>query len=216
MNRPRRHTSALRIAFLLACLPAALVAGEPSFEIEDGETRLNDRQPPVKIMDAVGMKPGMTIGEIGAGTGRMTMWIAERVGPAGMVYANDIDRDALHKLAKRAKREGMDRVETIVGEVEDPLLPEGALDIVFMINVYHHADDPVALVRNALPALKPGGFLAIVECDPDKVDWAEEHGCASRKRLSGDLERAGYEMIRVETFLDEDGLYLARPRSERP
>jgi SAM-dependent methyltransferase len=207
---------ALTFPLVFLLLPPVLIAAEPSFEVEDWEKRLNRRQPPVEIMDTVGMEPGMTIGEIGAGSGRMTMWIAERVGPDGKVYANDIDRKALRKLDKRARREDMEQIETIVGEVEDPLLPAGALDVVFMINVYHHAEDPVALVRNAIPSLKPGGYLAIVECDPAKADWAEEHGCAGRERLTDDLEEAGYEIIRVETFLEEDGLYLARPRSELP
>lgn len=212
-----RSRSALRF-LALAVLAASgfLLAAEPSFEIESWEERLNRRQPPVEIMDALGMRPGMVIGEVGAGSGRMTMWIAERVAADGKVYANDIDRKALRKLEKRAKRAGMDHVETVVGEDEDPLLPDGELDMVFMINVYHHVDDPVTLLRNALPSLKPGGFLAIVECDPGKVDWAKDHGCAGRDRLDAELEEAGWEIVRVETFLDEDGLYVAQPRSELP
>ena len=76
-----------------------------SFQIEDWEIRLNKRQPPVQILDAIGVKPGMTIGEVGAGTGRMTLWLAERVGKDGSIYANDIDKDGLNHLKERSKRD---------------------------------------------------------------------------------------------------------------
>ena len=153
----------------------------------------------------------MTIGEIGAGRGRMTMWIADRVGDSGMVYANDIDRRALEHLMERCKRDGFQNVEIIIGEVEDPKLPASALDIAFMINVYHHLDRPVPLIRNILPSLKTDGILAIVDCDPDKVDWGKEHGCNRKKDMVKELKEAGFEVIRIETFLNEDNIYIAKP-----
>jgi SAM-dependent methyltransferase len=202
---------------LLLGLPAGLARAEPPpFEIEDWEVRLNERQPPEPIMDAIGVRAGMVVGEIGAGSGRMTMWLAHRVGETGSVYANDIDEDSLDKLRRRCGREEVGNVTIVLGESEDPLLPQGKLDLLFMINVYHHADDPVALLRNGRASLKPGGRLAIVECDPDKTDWGEKHGCTGIKKMTPELELAGYELIRVESFLNEDSIYLARPRkSER-
>ncbi len=182
-----------------------------SFQIEDWEKGLNERQPPVKIMDAIGLKPGMIIGEVGAGTGRMTMWLADRVGEYGKVYANDIDRSALDHLRRRCKRDGFRNVETIVGKMENPGFQSGSLDIAFMINVYHHLADPVPILQNLRPSLKPDGILAIVECDPAKVEWGDEHGCSSQEDMKLDLEKAGFEIVRIETFLDEDSLYIARP-----
>jgi SAM-dependent methyltransferase/ketosteroid isomerase-like protein len=184
---------------------------KPSFEIESWEKRLNKRQPPKKIMDAIGAAPGKVIGEIGAGTGRMTMWLAERVGASGKVYANDIDEEDLAHLHERAEKAGFGNVEIIVGDVEDPKLPGSALDIAFMINVYHHLDQPVPLLRKIVPSLKPEGVLAIVECDPDKVDWGNEHGCQKKKAMVQELKEAGFEDVRVETFLKEDNIYIARP-----
>ena len=196
---------------LLLCLACPAPAGDGKFEFEAWEKRINKRQPPEAVMEAIGMEPGMIVGEIGAGGGRMTIQLADRVGPEGQVYANDIDEEALEKLARRCEKEGLANVEIIHGEVLDPRLPAGALDMVFMINVYHHAEDPVALVRNAMPALKPGGTLAIVECDPVKTGW-DDHGCTRVDEMPGQLERAGYEMVRVETFLKEDNIFIARPR----
>jgi SAM-dependent methyltransferase len=183
---------------------------ERSFQVEEWEKGLNERQPPVKIMDAIGLQKGMTIGEIGAGTGRMTVWLADRVGESGKVYANDIDRSSLDSLRTRCKRDGFKNVETIVGRMGDPGFPKDSLDIAFMINVYHHLADPISILQNLHPGLKPGGILAIVECDPDKVDWGDEHGCASKQDMTEDLKKAGFEIIRIETFLEEDSIYIAK------
>ena len=202
-----------RIAILGILLTIQFLgAQEKSFHIEEWEKGLNRRQPPVKIMDAIGVKPGMIIGEVGAGTGRMTMWLASRIGDSGKVYANDINKRSLERLRWRSKRDGFKNVEIIIGDVEDPKLPPNTLDIAFMINVYHHLDAPVPLIRNILPSLKPDGILAIVECDPDKIDWGEEHGCKREKDMVKELDEAGFEVIRIETFLNEDSLYIARPK----
>ncbi len=197
--------------FAVAWKTRNLQSQDVPFQIEEWEKGLNQRQPPIRIMDALGLKPGMVIGEVGAGTGRMTMWLADRVGKNGMVYANDIERSALEHLRRRCRRDGFRNVAIIHGEMEDPGFPEKTLDLVFMINVYHHLADPVLLIKNILPSLKPGGVLAIVECDPDKVKWAEDHGCAGKEKMIDDLKKAGFEVFRIETFLEEDSIYLAKP-----
>ena len=138
------------------------------------------------------------------------MWLADRVGKTGKVYANDIDRSALDHLKKRCRRDGFSNVETVVGHMEDPGFPIDTLDIAFMINVYHHLADPVSILQNLRPSLKPDGVLAIVECDPDKVDWGEEHECSRQAEMISDLNKAGFEIIRIETFLEEDSLYIAK------
>lgn len=135
----------------LFCSIQILFAQEKKFDIEEWEIGLNKRQPPVTIMDAIGFKEGMIVGEVGAGTGRMTMWLADRVRDSGKVYANDIDTEALKHLEERCKRDGFSNIETIVGDVADPKLPMRKLDIVFMINVYHHLDEPVPLISNIIP-----------------------------------------------------------------
>jgi SAM-dependent methyltransferase len=95
--------------------------------------------------------------------------------------------------------------------MEDPGFPVNSLDIAFMINVYHHLADPVLLIRNIHQSLKPGGVLAIVECDPDKMKWAEDHGCTGKEGMIEDLKKAGFEVFRIDTFLEEDSIYIARP-----
>ena len=101
----------------------------------DNEARLNRLQPPEKVMDAVGIIPGMIIAEIGAGRGRYVVHLAIRVGETGKVYAEDIDASALRYLENRCEKWGLDNVETIVGDVTDPKLPEGELDLIFIVSL---------------------------------------------------------------------------------
>jgi len=208
-NLSYRTQCVLLLFFLLGA--SGVFAQGKKFAIESWEKQLNKRQPPVKIMDAIGLKHGMVIGEVGAGTGRMTMWLADRVGNSGKVYANDIDKKNLEILRKRCERDGFENVEIVVGEVNDPKLPVNTLDIAFMINVYHHLDDPVPIIRNLLPGLKPDGILAIVECPTqEKVDWGEEHGCTWKKDMIKELKEAGFEVVTIYTFLNEDNIYIAK------
>jgi ubiquinone/menaquinone biosynthesis C-methylase UbiE len=122
--------------------------------VESWEVRINERQPIQKVIETIGLEPGMVIGEVGAGTGRVTVWLAKQIGPKGFVYANDIDKTALDHLQKRCKDEGFNNVKIILGTVDDPKLPKNALDIAFMTNTYHHIEKPVELVRNLLSTLK--------------------------------------------------------------
>jgi SAM-dependent methyltransferase len=101
-------------------------------------------------------------------------------------------------------------VATILGTVEDPRLPRAALDIAFMTNTYHHLEKPVELVRNLLPALKEGGLLAIVERDKDRTGYKDE--ATSREDFIAQLDQAGFEVIKVDTSMKEDNIYIARPK----
>jgi ubiquinone/menaquinone biosynthesis C-methylase UbiE len=208
-----KHTRPLKLwIVVLLCLSSAgsLFSQQKQITVEEWEKRLNKLQPPKEIMDAIGVKSGMILGEIGAGTGRMTVWLADRVGEEGKVYANDIDRKALDHLERRCKKDNLHNVVTILGEVEDPLLPKNTLDLAFMINVYHHLDMPVALIKNIIPSLKPTGILAIVDADPDKSNFGPGHSTPMEEMLK-QLDEAGYKLIRVETFLPDDNIYICRP-----
>ena len=169
----------------------------------------NMLQPPEKIMDAIGLKPGMVIGEIGAGTGRFTVWLARRVGSNGLVYANDIDRAALSYLEKESRRNGLDNIRIILGRTHDPGFSPRSLDMAFMINVYNAFEDPARFLRNIAPALKPGGTLAIVLDDPAKSGGESERS-ATRAEFLASVDKAGYKVVKEDTFLPRDGLYVLR------
>lgn len=169
------------------------------------EARLNRLQPPDKVMDAIGVSPGMVVAEIGAGHGRYVVQLAVRVGENGKVYAEDIDDEALKHLEKRCARWGLENVETVAGDVIDPKLPERELDLIFVISSYHHFEDPVALLRNAKSALKPDGKLAIGEWFP--TDERPQSGTAPEK-MEAQMNAAGYKLERIETFLKANRIYI--------
>lgn len=169
------------------------------------EARLNRLQPPDQVMDAIGVKAGMVVAEIGAGQGRYVVQLAVRVGENGKVYAEDIDAAALQYLERRCEREGLKNVETILGDVADPKLPKGELDLIFIISAFHHFDDPVALLKNARPALKPDGILAIGE-------WVSLDGSSPEsttpEQMEAQMKAAGYVLDRIETFLEKNDMYI--------
>jgi len=199
----------LLIAFLVALPGASWTQQEKGF-VEPWEIRHNRLQPPVKIMDTMGLKPGMVIGDIGAGRGRFTVWFADRVGDKGKVYANDIVESSLHHIEQRCERLGFSNVITCLGTIVKPNIPDEVLDIAFMINVYHHLEKPVELVRNLAPTLKPEGVLVIVEHCPEKSGWPSES--TSQEKLVKQAGQAGFKLIKIETFLERDNIYFFRPK----
>jgi ubiquinone/menaquinone biosynthesis C-methylase UbiE len=199
----------ISILAILAATPAAGQYHEDD-QWEEWHTRA---QPPEKIMDAIGVVPGMTVAEIGAGRGRYAVHMAARVGDKGKIYANDISERDLAYLNERCERDGIDNIETILGEVTDPRLPEGDVDLVYVINTYHHFDDPVALLEKVIPCLKPGGRLVIIEHDFDK--YGEEAGshCTPQNELIDGVYRAGFILVEIQTFLEKDNINIFIPKS---
>jgi len=123
------------ITFISSC--------QSQFDPDAWEKRHNEYQPPEQVMDSLGVKPGMVIAEVGAGRGRYAVLMAKRVGAAGKIYANDIDKKALDYLEYRCKRDSIANVVTVLGKVTDPQLPKNKMDMVYMINTYHHLDKPI-------------------------------------------------------------------------
>ena len=177
---------------------------------EPGKSERNLRQPPERVSNAIGIKPGMTIGEISVGRGRYTVLIADKIGNTGKVFANDIDVVSLGYLRGRCRRLGIDNVDTVVGKMDDPLFPESSLDdLAIMVLVYHMIENPEYLLRNLKKSLKPGATLVII--DPhDELIYREfgidrsENGLkvpTIKERIERSSESAGYELLKTETFL---------------
>jgi len=182
--------------------------------VEYGERQTNERQPPDKVMDAIGLKPGMVIGEVGAGRGRYTVHLAVRVGPEGRVYANDIDAGGLAHIRERCLRDGLSNVETILGRTDDPLFPAGTLDMVFMVLTYHHLSRPVEMLQAMIPSLKPGATVVVLDPDPVK-DHDRGPESTSKDEIERDAAEAGYELVRVETFLARDNIFILSVKPPR-
>jgi ubiquinone/menaquinone biosynthesis C-methylase UbiE len=162
---------------------------------------------PDRVIQAVGVQPGMTLGEIGAGRGYFTVKLARAVGPNGRVLANDIDSGALASLERRCRSEELHNVETVLGEYEDPLLPDRALDMVFMVYSFHDIDERVALLENLAPSLRTGATVVVLDEDPEIT--GDDHFLATDTIIRL-FRKAGYERVPVDDFLERNVLLVFR------
>ncbi len=187
-----------------------LVLGVLAVEAQYSNPRRDSIEEPERVMEATGVRPGMVIGEIGAGSGYFTFWLSRGVGETGKVYANDIDGSALRSIERKRASEGVANIETVLGTVEDPRLPSGALDMVFMVNSFHDLERPVDLLANLLPALKPGATVVIMDRDRDR---AGDRHFLTRAQVEEIVGRSVFEIVRVETFLRYHNLYILAART---
>ena len=139
---------------------AAIVATQYS-----NEDARDDRQEAAQLMDWAGIAPGMTVADIGAGEGYYAVRLAPRVGARGRVLAQDINGDALDRLAQRVARERFDNVSVKRGAPADPMLPARSFDRILMVHMYHEIEEPYAFLWRLRPALKPGGEIVVLDSD---------------------------------------------------
>jgi len=181
-----------------------------------GWTDRFDGQTDDRTLDAMAIRPGMTVGEVGAGEGRFTVALSRRVGASGKVYANDIDVQALAALAARCTRLGLGNVEAIPGKVDDAGLPNEAVDVVVMVSVFHHLEKPVALLRNLATALKPGGTVVILDPAYDRTGETDSNRPSTAESVHKEAGEAGFSLVRTESFLPNDNIFVLRPRAGGP
>lgn len=118
---------------------------------------------PDKALDELKIAKGSVVADIGAGVGYMSWRLAERVGPAGKVYANDIQPEMLDLLRQNMGQRHIRNVEPVLGEADDPKLPPGQLDLVLMVDVYHEFSQPQKMLRHIREALRPDGRMVLLE-----------------------------------------------------
>lgn len=137
-------------------------AADGAPEATDDQSRFDQERQPEFIVRALGLQPGMVVADVGAGTGLLTVHVARAVFPGGKVVATDIDSAVLEYLSARMEAAGFDSVvEPRVVTPTKPGLEPGRYDLILLAQVDHYFDDRVAWLSDALPALKPGGRLAI-------------------------------------------------------
>jgi arsenite methyltransferase len=170
-----------------------------------GELEGPDRdlwQKPDQVMDALGIADGTVVADLGAGGGWFTVRLARRVGPQGIVYAEDIQEQMLESIDRRVKREGLRNVRRVLGASDNPKLPLARLDAVLIVDVYHEVTSPVEFLRNVKESLTPQGRLGIVEF---KRDGGGPGGLMEERLDEASVvqfaEEAGFRLISRETFL---------------
>ena len=171
---------------------------------------------PEQALDALGIRAGMVVADVGAGTGYMSLRMARRVGPTGKVYANDLQPEMLQKLRSKSQREKLSNVETVQGTESDPKLPPNTMDLVLLVDVYHEFSQPQAMLDKIRESLKPDGRLVLLEYrkeDP-KVPIRPEHKM-SVAEVKTEVEAEGYKLDQVIEKLPRQHIIIFRKTSPR-
>lgn len=198
------------IIFVIVLLVLIFCVHALALDFGSQYTNVRDRDhQPERVMDVVGVKPGMVIGEVGAGRGYFTFHLSRRVGESGKVYANDISSRALASIRRQCEKAGIHNIETMLGEVEDPRLPMGILDMVFIVNAFHDLARPVELLDNLVPSLKPEAFVVIIDRDPAKFRDYGGH-FLTQDEVMEKIEKSQFELVRTETFLTQHTIYIIK------
>ena len=162
-------------------------------------------QHPEAVMDKLGIAEASVVADIGAGAGWFTIRLARRVGPNGVVYAEDVQQEMLAAISRRVNSLGLTNVRGVLGEDSDPKLPQASLDAALMVDAYHENDDRderVSLLRNLGKALRPNGRIGLIDF---KLEGSGP-GPTGEERVSpetviAEARAAGLELVSHETFL---------------
>jgi ubiquinone/menaquinone biosynthesis C-methylase UbiE len=211
------------VALLALALGAASLAAAPQhgrlFPPEQlGLLEGPDRdawQRPERVMDALRIGEGSVVADLGAGGGWFTIRLARRVGPNGLVYAEDIQRQMIESIQRRVERERLRNVKTVLGTPADPLLP-GSVDAVLIVNAYSEMERPVVLLRNVAARLKPAGRVGIIDFKKD--GWGPGPPLEERvepDEVIRDAEVAGLQLLTRETFLRYQYMLVFGPAPAR-
>jgi ubiquinone/menaquinone biosynthesis C-methylase UbiE len=165
------------------------------FETAGRENRLQIN----RVMDILGIAQGKAVADIGAGSGWFSVRAARRVGRAGMVYAVDINPEAIRYIDERAQKEQLRNLKTILSKADNPLLPENSVDAVLLLKTYHEVAQPVALLQNLHAALRPGAKVGVI----DRNGNGEDHG-VGREVVIREAKAAGYKLAEQYDFVKGD------------
>jgi len=170
------------------------VGGAPWLERSERE----DEERPKAAVRLLNLKPGMIVGDVGAGSGYYTELLAKQVGPTGKVYATDIQPGMIELLHQRIGRAKLTNVEALLSTATESRLPDTTLDMIILVDVYHEFSDPQQTLRQLKAALKPGGLLVLFEYrkeDPS-VPIRPEHKM-SVAEVRAELEPEGFRFEKV-------------------
>jgi SAM-dependent methyltransferase len=164
---------------------------------------------PDNALDALGTLTGLTVADVGAGSGYFTVRLATRVGSKGRVYANDLQPEMLKMLMARLASERVTNVTLVHGAIDDPKLPPSSLDLVLMVDVYHEFSEPQKMLRGLRAALKPTGRLVLLEYrkeDPNVPIRFEHKMSVDEARL--ELEAEGFRLSKVDARLPRQHILI--------
>jgi ubiquinone/menaquinone biosynthesis C-methylase UbiE len=166
------------------------------FEYPDRDKKLQiDR-----VMDLLGITAGKNVGDIGAGSGWFTVRASKRVGPTGVVLAEDINPLAIEYIGKRVKTENLTNIKTVLGRPDDPMLPPGSVDAVLLLKVYHEIAHPIDFMKKLKPALREGGKIGIIDKNGNGANHGVNHDVVEKE-----MGEAGFRLSAIYDFTKADG-----------
>ncbi len=172
------------------------------------------------VLDLLDVRPGMIVGDLGAGWGYMTFKLAQRVAPGGIVLSEDIDPEMIALLKMRAAERNLTNIETILGTETDPRLPDGWMDMIFMHAVLQFIADRVSFIRTAGQGLRSAGRFVIIEPETEGDDpGVGLTGPGRFPTRPGYLEifrRAGFEPVFAERKMDWKFAVFVLKKNRRP
>jgi len=169
-------------------------------------------QKPHQVIEALALKPDASVADIGSGTGYFAVRLAHFV-PQGRVYGVDIEPDMVKYLTERARREGLDNLTAVAGAPDDARLPR-TVDLVLMVDTYHHVDRREGYFRKLAQSLKPGGRVAIVDFDANSTMGPPPAQRIEAKRVVAEMAGAGYRLEHEHRFLPNQYFLVFQARSQ--
>jgi len=166
-------------------------------------------QKPDDVIRALKLAPEALVADIGAGTGYFAVRLARAV-PKGRVYGVDAEPDMVRYLSERAQREGLANLTAVAAKPADPSLP-APVDLVILVDTYHHVPDRERYFRDLKKVLKPGGRLAIVDFTLDSPVGPPKRARIPADRVKQELARAGYALAEEHGFLPNQYFLVFRP-----
>lgn len=170
------------------------------------------------ILEALKLKPGMAVADIGAGTGFYSMMFAQEVGPKGKVYAVEIAEEFLSHIEESAKERGLTNVTTVLCSDDSSKLPPESIDLAFICDVYHHFEHPRSTMRSIHRALRTGGEVVVIDftrIEGVSREWVLDHVRAGEEETTREIVADGFEVIRDvpdASYLEES--YMVRFRKK--
>ena len=183
--------------------------GAEQWAKEFDDPKRDSWQKPHEVIQALALKPDAIVADIGAGTGYFSVRLAH-MAPKGRVYGEDIEPDMVRYLSERAKRDGLKNLVAVKGSPGDPLLPE-KVDLILMVDVFHHIEDRDTYLRKLGDSLKPGGRIAIIDFRMDSEHGPPKSARSTPEAITAELSRAGYRLVKKHDFLPNQYFLVFQP-----
>lgn len=159
------------------------------------------------VVQALALKQGMDIADIGAGTGFYSLLFAEQVGNSGNVYAVDVTDDFVRNIKRRAAEYNFNNIQAVLSKQKDTQLNSDSIDMAFVCNTYHHFEYPQAMLASIHRALRPGGTLVIIDYRKQagtSSSWVMSHVRSGKKSVIQEIEQAGFKFDSEADLLQEN------------